>query len=185
MCRSSLVTAVLVLLGIVAVSIWWIERDSAPSSGRAESTIAEKSEGSSATPKERKLAPESARSAERLKDDLITVSEIAETARSLNAPDASAEDDLEIIHSLIEFFRKLNNGLNPGGGLNEEIVDQLRGRNAKRFAVIPPDLPCINSEGQLLDRWGTPYFFHPVSGKEMEIRSAGPDRRFWTSDDVY
>jgi hypothetical protein len=35
----------------------------------------------------------------------------------------------------------------------------------------------------MCDRWGTPYFFHQVSKTEMEIRSAGPDRRMWTGDD--
>ena len=33
-------------------------------------------------------------------------------------------------------------------------------------------------------RWNTPYFFHQISGKQMEIHSAGPDRVRGTADDV-
>jgi len=35
-----------------------------------------------------------------------------------------------------------------------------------------------------VDPWGTPYFFHQLSGKEMEIHSAGPDKMMWTADDL-
>ncbi|MES2570919.1 MAG: hypothetical protein V4710_12805, partial [Verrucomicrobiota bacterium] len=63
-------------------------------------------------------------------------------------------------------------------------VDQLRGRNPRNLAIIPAELRAVNPAGQLLDRWGTPYFFHPVSSSLLEVRSAGPDRRFWTADDL-
>jgi hypothetical protein len=36
----------------------------------------------------------------------------------------------------------------------------------------------------LIDRWGTPYFFHALSGEHMEIHSAGPDRQFHSADDL-
>jgi hypothetical protein len=42
----------------------------------------------------------------------------------------------------------------------------------------------VNGQGQLIDNWGTPFFFHSLSRNEMEIRSAGPDRRMWTTDDL-
>ena len=42
----------------------------------------------------------------------------------------------------------------------------------------------INARGELIDNWGTPFFFHQVSGTEMEIRSAGPDMKMWTADDL-
>ena len=41
-----------------------------------------------------------------------------------------------------------------------------------------------NERGELTDAWGTPYFFHQLSGTEMEIHSAGPDRRMFTGDDL-
>ncbi|MDQ3621119.1 MAG: hypothetical protein M3463_01310, partial [Verrucomicrobiota bacterium] len=127
--------------------------------------------------------PENSREAQ-IAGRVLIVNDIAETARSLHAPESTVEEDLEILQSLIEFFRRTNNQTNPAGGLNEEIVNQLRGQNDKRLAVIPPDHPSINPGGQLVDRWGTPYFFHPVSRTILEIRSAGPDQKLWTADDV-
>jgi hypothetical protein len=108
----------------------------------------------------------------------------AELARTLHSPEATVRDDLEILQTMIATYRRANGGANPGGGLNEEIVDKLRGRNAKQFAVMPTEHPAIDGSGRLLDRWGTPYFFHPVSGVVIEVRSAGPDRKLWTDDDV-
>jgi hypothetical protein len=35
-----------------------------------------------------------------------------------------------------------------------------------------------------VDRWGTPYRFHPESAWVMTVRSAGLDRRMWTGDDI-
>jgi hypothetical protein len=42
----------------------------------------------------------------------------------------------------------------------------------------------VNGNGEMLDGYGTPFFFHQISGQEMEIRSAGPDRVMWTFDDT-
>jgi hypothetical protein len=69
-------------------------------------------------------------------------------------------------------------------GLNYEITAALTGQNQLRLALIPPDHPAINREGELTDRWGTPFRFHVLSRMQMEIRSAGPDRRFGTADDA-
>lgn len=115
---------------------------------------------------------------------LIVPPGIAALAHRLHAPDHTAREDLEILQELLVLFRRSNNGRNPGGGLNEEIVDQMRGKNPKHLAVLPPDLPAIDAQDRLLDRWGTPYFFHPLSHDVLELRSAGPDRKLWTPDDV-
>ena len=53
-----------------------------------------------------------------------------------------------------------------------------------RLAVIPPGHRAIDRNGELCDRWGTPFFFHAESATHMEIRSAGPDKKMWTDDDV-
>ncbi len=75
-------------------------------------------------------------------------------------------------------------GGNPVG-VNAEITSQLNGHNPKQVYFIQPENGMrINSQGELVDPWGTPYFFHQLSGKEMEIRSAGPDRVMWTADDL-
>lgn len=74
-------------------------------------------------------------------------------------------------------------GGNPVGN-NAEIVREMDGGNAKGAAYLPSELKRLNGQGELIDEWGSPYFFHQESAKEIEIRSAGADRVLWTSDDL-
>jgi hypothetical protein len=75
-------------------------------------------------------------------------------------------------------------GGNPVGN-NSEITSQLRGDNPKQINFLNPDAGMrVNASGELIDPWGTPYFFHQLSGTDMEIHSAGPDRIMWTADDL-
>jgi hypothetical protein len=70
-------------------------------------------------------------------------------------------------------------------GTNPEITSALNGENPKQIKFLNTDDGMrINGAGELVDAWGTPFFFHQLSGKETEIRSAGPDRRMWTGDDL-
>jgi hypothetical protein len=87
-----------------------------------------------------------------------------------------------MINGVFIAFRGATRQLNPIGE-NREITAALTGKNTLGFAFIPPDCPAINAAGELCDRWGTPYFFHQLSGQRMEIHSAGPDRKMWTGDD--
>jgi hypothetical protein len=73
-------------------------------------------------------------------------------------------------------------GENPVG-TNAEITKSLMGGNPIH-ATFSPDVPRLNAKGELIDPWGTPYFFHQISGDHMEIRSAGPDKIMGTSDDI-
>jgi len=75
-------------------------------------------------------------------------------------------------------------GENPVG-TNPEITKALTGGNPKEAKFISEESGLrINALGELVDYWGTPFFFHQLSGTEMEIRSAGPDRVMWTADDL-
>ena len=67
---------------------------------------------------------------------------------------------------------------------NFEITEQLLGKNPKKIVFIAPDTTALRGN-ELIDQWGTPYFFHAQSGQQMDIRSAGPDKEFWTDDDVF
>ncbi len=112
-----------------------------------------------------------------------TVLPIALEAARLNAADHTAQDDIEIIAELLREYRRHYAG-NPVGD-NEEITAALLGRNPKRLACLPAGPGAwLDSAGRLLDRWGTPYFFHALSGNELEIISAGPDRSLFTADDL-
>jgi hypothetical protein len=61
---------------------------------------------------------------------------------------------------------------------------EVMGGNRVKAKLGPPEGQKLNDQGELLDRWGAPYFFHQLSRNEMEIRSAGPDQAMWTADDV-
>ena len=75
-------------------------------------------------------------------------------------------------------------GGNPVG-TNPEITKALNGGNQKSVVFLDPDAGLrINDKGELIDNWGTPFFFHQLSRTVMEIHSAGPDRKMWTADDL-
>ena len=74
-------------------------------------------------------------------------------------------------------------GENPVGS-NAEIMKAVMGDNPAKARLGPPSGQSLNRDGELVDRWETPYFFHQLSKSSMEIRSAGPDRTMWTADDL-
>jgi len=92
------------------------------------------------------------------------------------------QQDVGSLKFLLRDFRNALGG-NPVGN-NAEIVKALQGRNPKKLALKLWDGHRLNGDGELVDPWGSPYFFHQVSAKEMEIRCAGPDRVMWNKDDI-
>ena len=68
-------------------------------------------------------------------------------------------------------------------GTNQEITEALMGKN-RTGARLAPQNARVNAKGEMMDRWGTAYFFHQVSATTMEIHSAGPDRKMGTEDDI-
>ena len=74
-------------------------------------------------------------------------------------------------------------GENPVGN-NAEITAALMGKNDKQVNFLREDSGLrVNDKGELLDAWGTPFFFHQLAADRMEIRSAGEDKKLWTLDD--
>jgi len=74
-------------------------------------------------------------------------------------------------------------GENPVG-TNPEIAAALQGKNPRQINFLAESGLRLNGKGEILDGYGTPFFFHQISGNEMEIRSAGPDKVMWTADDL-
>ena len=114
--------------------------------------------------------------------DEVRLLPIATEMEFLNADAERPEDDVELLMAAFRQYRRAL-GQNPVG-TNEEIVAALAGRNPKTVALISPEHTSIDDKGQLLDRWGTPYFFHQRSGADMQVISAGPDRVLFNRDDV-
>jgi hypothetical protein len=105
-------------------------------------------------------------------------------ADTLNSPATDIRSDLRVVAEVVDAFRSnFPRDGNPVGS-NAEITATLTGNNKLRLALIPPRHPAINKDGELCDRWGTPFFFHAESAHRMEIRSAGPDRKMWNEDDA-
>ena len=75
-------------------------------------------------------------------------------------------------------------GENPVGN-NAEITAALRGANPKQVNFIREDAGLrVNEKGEMIDAYGTPFFFHQLSADLMEIRSAGQDQKLFTFDDI-
>jgi hypothetical protein len=108
---------------------------------------------------------------------------IAQVAALPNQPPTLEEGRIatERVNQMITSFHT-RMGENPVG-TNAEIMKSLMGENPVH-ATFSPDSPSLNAKGELIDPWGTPYFFHQISGDDMEIRSAGPDKIMGTSDDI-
>ena len=97
------------------------------------------------------------------------------------AADPAREEAEAIALNLRSFGQRF--GGNPTG-TNAEIVKTLNGGNPQGVRYLPQEHVRLNEQGELLDSFGTPYFFHQLSAQEMEIRSAGPDKTLWTQDDI-
>ena len=104
----------------------------------------------------------------------------ASASRPVTYPEARA--DVENIRLMLRDYRSRLGG-NPVGS-NAEIMKAVMGGNSVKARFGPPAGQVLNEQGELIDSWGTPYFFHQLSKNEMEIRSAGPDRVMWTRDDL-
>ena len=157
-------------IALVAFLAWQFLRspDPLPAPGSPSSALQSKIEN----PKS-KIPPSAAAS-----------TEISDLAKDLNSTATDIRADLRLVSGIIETFR--TNFLQSGNpvGTNAEITGALTGKNKLNVAFLPPKHPAINRAGELCDRWGTPFFFHAESATKMEIRSAGPDKKMWTDDDV-
>lgn len=163
----------LVLLVAGAFYLTWVltapehEQEFVPSQTRTSKTLTSSTKSAVVAPPQidaRSIDPEIQKLADRL---------VEQTQTPLN--------DLETLGEFIELYRKSFNQLPVGS--NEDLTAILTGHNPKKGVLFPPDSPMI-IQGQLVDRWGTPYWLHPNTGASLEVRSAGPDRNLFSADDV-
>lgn len=101
-------------------------------------------------------------------------------------PALKPEDDLTLMSRALGNFSLLVKGNDPLPlGANEDIADALRGKNKAHLRFLPDDSPVFDKQGCIIDRWGTPLYFHAESRDHLDIRSAGPDKQMWTADDLH
>ncbi len=169
---------VLILCLVAAIAIWYSQSPSknpvpAPVGPIAEPPASSENAPANPMPPEPTVASESI---------LPAGLPVKPRPPAIPVPMEEVRTELEDLQVTFRDFRTVL-GENPVG-TNAEITHTLIGNNLKQVrATIPPG-SSINADGELCDRWKTPYFFHQLSAKDMEIHSAGPDRIMGTGDDV-
>ena len=108
----------------------------------------------------------------------------ARLAERLNHPEHTLREDVAVVGSMVAAFRSIFRELGNPMGDNHDITAALKGRNPRGVVFLLPDHPAIGPDGQLRDRFGNPFHFHAESGTRMVVRSAGPDGRLFTPDDL-
>lgn len=159
----------LALIAVLALALWWQKKDQGRSLPPA--------------PVVAPLAP-TPRPAPPAGQPPASTSAGSPIADQLNAPGGTIAADLKILRDLFFTYQSNFPRLGNPVGENAEITAALLGDNPAKFAFIARNHRALNARGELCDRWGTPFRFHQVSGTQMEIRSAGPDRKFGTPDDA-
>ena len=96
---------------------------------------------------------------------------------------AMAEREPAQLLALFDHYRETF-GSFPSAEGNAQFMNALRGANPKKHSIFPSDNPRLNPDGEILDFWGSPFFFHQISANHIEIRSPGPDREIYTEDDI-
>lgn len=94
-------------------------------------------------------------------------------------------DDLQKLHRVITGYFSIvkESSRYPIGG-NADLAAALRGENPNKEILLPANHPVFSDDGLLLDRWKTPLIVHPEAWRELELRSAGPDKMPYTEDDL-
>ncbi|KRP37414.1 MAG: hypothetical protein ABS34_02875 [Opitutaceae bacterium BACL24 MAG-120322-bin51] len=183
--RNLTLAGSLIVLGLCVY--WLLQPDAAQDTKQSSDEVASQNEGI-----DQRLAP----------SKLTRVVEVPEPndPRVNRLPDGRVEyliafdtsmqinqnaDPLQSIYAVEQLFADYRYAYkeNPVGSENAEITQQLLGKNPKRIVFIDPRCAALRGN-QLVDQWGSPFFFHAVSGQQMQVRSAGPDRQLWTADDV-
>jgi hypothetical protein len=94
-------------------------------------------------------------------------------------------EDLRKLHRVVVSYFSVvkDSSKHPIGG-NADLAAALRGENPNQEVFLPANHPIFSTDGLLLDRWNTPLIVHPEAWRELELRSAGPDRTPFTADDL-
>jgi hypothetical protein len=106
--------------------------------------------------------------------------------RGYAEPALPPENDLTLMaHLMDNSLLLLKSAANRPLSANEDWADLFRGKNAAHERFLPDRHVALDTNGHLVDRWRAPLFFHALGGGRYEIRSAGPDRKLWTADDIH
>ncbi len=103
--------------------------------------------------------------------------------RLLVADGSPREDLAALVDLTTNYLQAVPSSRRPALGFNEDLARALVDRDALGDAALPANHPAL-IEGKLVDRWGRPWQVHPLSANVLQLRSAGPDGRLYTPDDL-
>ena len=165
-------------MAVVALSTLWFAMGRPRSAQRARAVA--KTSGSAAAPpgSTSPFSPFTPTLAPTVAPAVVTTAAPAETQEAERTP----QTEVGKLQLSVRDFRAAY-GSNPVGN-NAEVTSALLGENPRRAAFVERSEVKLNEQGEMLDRWGRPYFFHAITGTFMEVRSAGPDGVLFTADDI-
>lgn len=100
------------------------------------------------------------------------------------SPRVTPEQDLELLQQVLHTcFTAVRGAADQVSGSNAEVTAFLTGSNSEKLEFISREHRAVKN-GELVDRWGAAIFFHFIAPGVVEIRSSGPDKKMWSSDDV-
>ena len=101
-------------------------------------------------------------------------------------PSTPPENDLTLLAHLMDNFSVLvKSAADLPLSANEDWAAALRGFNPAHERFLPDTHLALDAKGRLVDRWRTPLFFHALGNHRFDLRSAGPDKKLWTADDLH
>lgn len=110
---------------------------------------------------------------------------IPSALQRLHSPETDGKVDVSALQASLTGLAQFLQGNLPPIGDDRDLARALLGRNRDGLAFLTADSPAYDpTTGHLRDRWGTPYFVHPRAPRDFEIRSAGPDKKLFTDDDL-
>lgn len=119
-----------------------------------------------------------------LANDPTGPAQLSEAALLLDDPNTPEPKVKEAVHSLLSTVKYFSKNKSFPAGLNVEVTNALLGKNDRKFAYLSQESLRINQFGELIDDFGSPYWFHEFGTKDISITSAGPDRILHTDDDI-
>lgn len=106
--------------------------------------------------------------------------------QSYASPGTTPRDDVTSLAHAMQNFLLLEKQAAQGPlADNEDWAKVLLGKGRLREPFLSASQAVFNVKGQLVDRWQTPLFVHALGAGRFELRSAGPDRKLWTDDDIH
>ena len=96
---------------------------------------------------------------------------------------SKAEDEARRLESAVYVYF-LDHGHKFPDGNNREIMKVLVGADENSAFLPKNTILSIDSRGEVVDPWGTPYHFSLIPDKELRVISAGPDKVLGTNDDL-